>query len=494
MKRQAVVFFLNGQRCEVGTKQASMMLSEYLRTSGLTGTKVVCAEGDCGACSVLRLFPGFGSRTKQLYQPINSCITSVAQMDGSSLITIDSLAEEKEGSLHLTPAQESMVHSHASQCGFCTPGFVIALTGLVEKKLAEKNPTPSISIAEAKNCFTGNLCRCTGYQPIIDAATSLALSQCKHLTERFYSRAQERELREILEKPVHLEDETFSFYAPTQLRDAVHYLKKHPETRLIAAGTDLGVLINKRKLHISHFLSLHLIPELYEIKPLKLDGQSRLKVGARATLQELRQQVRTRIPELAQFIDIFASPQIKNVATLIGNLANASPIGETPPFLLATDAVIELIGPKGKRSVVIDEFFRGYRQTALKKAELITAVHFAIPGKLEKLSLRKISQRRDLDISAINAAFRLIWKDPKKRKIDTVRLAVGGMAATPVRLKQLEANLAGKTLDSATVEMATQLLASQSELTPLDDVRGTAAFRRVLLENLLRRFLMESMS
>ncbi|MBC7691826.1 MAG: FAD binding domain-containing protein [Methylotenera sp.] len=470
------------------------MLSDYLRYErGLVGTKVVCAEGDCGACSVLRLRPMASSKNlpqaaRNIYLPINSCITTVAQMDGSSLVTVEALASQTAG---LTPVQQAMVSSHGSQCGFCTPGFVMALTGLVEKKLCDGvKKGARCTPREAKNCLTGNLCRCTGYQPIIDAAVAIDLSKCASVKDQFYSLAQERELKKVLKDPVKFQNEHFSFFAPTTLKDAAAFLRRQPDARLIGAATDLGVVHNKGKIRLSKLLSLHLIPELYDVKKL---SPTRMTVGSRVTLSELRHFLKDKIPEFAKFLDLFASPQIKNLATLSGNVSNGSPIADTPPFLLIAQATIIVAGPRGKRSIPIEKFYLGYRKTALKPGEFISAIEFDLPKKTESLALYKVSQRKDLDISGVNAAFRITWSDAKKTKIREVRIALGGVGPTTLRLPRTEAALKGLTLKSDPNSMRLNEVVEilHSEMQPLSDLRGTSAFRRVLVENLFLKFFRE---
>ena len=347
---------------------------------------------------------------------------------------------------------------------------------------AKKNTAP-VTEKEAKNALTGNLCRCTGYQPIITAATTIELDRYQSVRKRFSSKAQEAELKKVIGQPLRLEHESFSFYAPLTLKEAVKYLAKHPDARLVGAATDLGVVHNKRKIRLQRLLSLHLVPELYRTEAKR----GRLRVGARVTLTELREAVKKSVPEFARFLDLFASPQIKNVATLVGNVGNASPIADTPPFLLAADAVVHVQGTKGKREIPIDEFYLDYRKTALKRGELISAIEFSLPEKQEKLGLFKASQRKDLDISGVNAAFRLRWG--KDETVKEARVALGGVAATPLRLKKTEAVLAGSKLSAETLERAVTTL--QAEIRPLSDLRGSASYRRVVAGNFLRRFASE---
>ncbi len=463
------------------------MLADYLRRrKSMPGTKVVCAEGDCGACTVLKA-PPFESASgkKRSYLPVNSCIIPVASLDGASLVTIDGLADRSAPH----PVQESMVKCHGSQCGFCTPGFVMALAGLVEKRIESGEIQKSIEAREAKNALTANLCRCTGYQPIIDAACSIPLNRCKSVRERHESKGTGSALGAAVKTSLLLKADEFEFFAPKTLDEAGRYLKKNADAKLMSGATDLGVLHNKRKQLLSKVLSLHLIPELYRIKK---SGRAKVHVGARVTLSVVRDFVKAGlIPELAGFLDLFASPQIKNQATLVGNLANASPIGDTPPFLLVAGTVVHtfngrVTGARRRRKIPIEEFFLGYRKTALVPGEFITAVEFEVPAAGEILSLRKVSQRKDLDISTVNAAFRLQW-DSKKQRIKKIRVAYGGVAATPVRLSKLERLMEGAM--PAHLDSGALVEALHAEITPLSDVRSSSAFRRVAAENLLLSFL-----
>lgn len=481
--RESVLFYINGERHELGPAHAGLMLADYLRyRRGLTGTKIVCAEGDCGACSVLRFFPGVGpgkAGRSPRFLPVNSCITTCAQLDGSSLVTVEGLG--RPGELH--PVQAAMKDCHGSQCGFCTPGFVVALAGLVEKKLARKES--GITSCEAKNATTGNLCRCTGYQPILEAAQAVRPAACESVSRRYYSAAQDRELRAALAKPLRLEGEGFALFAPRTLKEAAAYLARNKQARLLASATDLGVVANKGKLTLDHVVSLHLVPELYALE-VKKDVA---RVGARVSLAELRRRLAKAAPELARFLDLFASPQIKNIATLAGNVANASPIADTPPFLLLADAVVEVFGTKGKREVAARDFWVAYRKTALRPGELITAIRIPLPAASDRWALYKVSERKDLDISSVNAGLRV--RLAKDGAISLARVAYGGIAATPLRLRKTEAVLEGG--KPGPELLARALLSVQEEIAPLSDVRGSSAFRRVLAENLLRRFFREKL-
>jgi xanthine dehydrogenase small subunit len=474
--RNKIIFYLNGMRKEVGARESSLMLADYLRyDQGLTGTKIMCAEGDCGACSVLRLFPHARGVDTQNYLPINSCITLVAQLDGSSLVTVDAL--KKDNSLHA--AQKAMVDCHGSQCGFCTPGFVIALTGLVEEKISRQQT--SIGLQEAKNCMTGNLCRCTGYRPIINAALSIDLSDCESVKTRYYSQKQELALKLAFAESVLIEDDEFSFFAPKTINEALDYLKTHSHVRIIASGTDLGVVHNKRKDKLNKLISLHLIPELYQVNQESED----IVIGARVTHSEFRHFMKDQVPEFARYLDLFASPQIKNMGTVLGNIANASPIGDTPPPFLALEARAIIQGLQGIREIPLSDFFLAYRKTALKKDEILTHIKFKKPGDETSIRFYKYSNRKDLDISGINFAARIDWKDTEKTQIDKVVLAAGGVAPTPVRFHKTEELLKNK------FDLEAGLKELQNEIKPISDLRASSAYRRVLIENYYRRFFAE---
>lgn len=485
--RDFILFYLNGERRQVGTEQASMMLADYLRyDQALTGTKVVCAEGDCGACTVLRYFPHTETNPKEPHRfiAINSCISPVASLDGASLITVDALKNQEQ--LHET--QRSMMENHGSQCGFCTPGFVMALAGLTEKKIEQKQS--SISEADAKNALTGNLCRCTGYQAIIDAAKDIDLSKTEHLFPRFYNKQQATELAKAFAKEVLLKSEDYIFYAPKTLEDACNFLNEHPEAKILASGTDLGVVHNKRRSKLHYLLSLHLIPSLYEMKVTdNLNKDNEVSFGARVTFTDFRNILSDKLPELANYIDVFASPQIKNNATVIGNVCTASPIGDTPPVLLALESTIHLISSKGERRLPLSEFFLDYRKTAMQAGELVHKISFKIPSSHSTLRFYKNANRKDLDISAVNLAIKVDWKDKKKGVIEKAVIAAGGVAATTLRLNQTESKLAGQTIGPQLLEQICNDV--QLEFTPLSDLRASADYRRLVIENLLRRSFYE---
>jgi len=471
--RDFALVYINGVENKIKGPDLFMMLADFLRyQKNQTGTKIVCAEGDCGACSVLKL-DQHGN-----YVAINSCIINMAQLDGANIVTVEGLSHDEGKSL--SDVQQSIVDHHATQCGFCTSGFAVTLTALAEKGL--KFGQDRLQKKEVQNALTGNLCRCTGYTSLLEAGTDLQISKYESLKKRFTTKQILQSLKQNKKSPLLVKSDEVDFYAPTVMKDAVRFLTRNRQARIIAAGTDLGVLVNKGKLTYDKLLSLHLIEDLSKIK--KRSGK--VYVGAGVTLACLQEYLHQEVPEFFRFLELFASPQIKNVATLIGNIANASPIGDTAPFLLVMEARLYLQGPKGKRILPLEEFFLGYKKTALKTAEIIVGIEFKLPLKRELLCLKKASQRKHLDISTLNFAGSVGFD--RKGRVEKIRLAMGGIAPYPMRLKKVENFLEGKELNSAVLSQSAQIL--QEEISPISDLRGSSTFRRILAERYFREFLL----
>ena len=471
--RTSAVVVINGQRHEVSGEQAFMMLADYLRYScGLVGTKVVCAEGDCGACTVLRAsVKGLGSET---YEAINSCIVMMAQLDGCDIVTVEGLAPAGQ----MSPVQEAVARCHGSQCGYCTPGFVMAITACVQRS------GPQLDAQGVKNYLTGNLCRCTGYAPLIEATLQVDRAQHQTLSVRSDMRLA---LKSLVKKPLAIETETRKFFAPVTMAEAVRIKRRHSDARLIASATDLGVEMNKGKSAPQTFLSLHLIPELYRLKVTA----RQVSCGARVSLAELRRGCETILPELARNLNIFASPQIKNMATLVGNIANGSPIGDSLPFLLVSDAAVTVQGSRSTRLIPLRELYRGYRQLAIKADEIITSVQFQRLEARDGLRLYKVSQRRDLDIATVNAAFAFRLKPQAGGGwlVEEARIAFGGVGPLAIRCEDAEDALRSRLLNAAQIAIAQELI--QKAIAPLSDLRGSAAYRRVLAGQLFERYCSE---
>ncbi|MCF6299642.1 MAG: FAD binding domain-containing protein [Proteobacteria bacterium] len=478
-KRDYILVYLNGKRKEIRGKQAFMSLSDYLRYDNqLTGTKVVCAEGDCGACTVLVGSVIAGKPSKEItYKAINSCIIFMHSLDCSQIVSIEGLNENDRDTLH--PIQQSMVDCHGTQCGFCTPGFVMAISGMLEQKqhVCEK---------QARNYLTGNLCRCTGYQSIINSVLAIDTSEYKTIKSRYHSDAVHDDLLAAAQCQVTIKHEAQHFYQPTSIDMAVEILDK-TATCIHAAATDLGVQFNKGQLESQNALSLQLIPVLHEIE----FNNDYIRIGARVTFDQLQKSIKKPHPEFVKFLNIFASPQIKNNATLIGNIANGSPIGDALPFLMVMEARLVIQSTKSIRTSNITDFYTGYRQMNLADNELITYVEIPYKKPDTSLKLYKVSQRRDLDISCVSCAFKFQFNE--NDKLIDVAIALGGVAATVIRLPVIENQLTGLSRDELCQRDRYHAIAAKisHSIKPMSDVRGSEQFRKTLIANLYKKFITE---
>ena len=467
--RDSISFFLNGVKKTVSGADVFLPLSSYLRYEArLTGTKVVCAEGDCGACTVMiaKWTPG---QKQNRYESLNSCIAQTFAMDGASLVTVEALANENE----LSEVQNAFVRNFGGQCGFCTPGFVMAITSMLEVKAT---PTEQ----NAKNYLTGNLCRCTGYAPILKAALDVDPKKHVRLKIRFPQGESAN-----MNQPIMIQHKGCELYAATTIEEACAYKQKNPDVVLFSGSTDLGVQLNKGHLNPTKIMSLHLIEKLYERKI----ENAEVFVGAKVTLSELQALIAEKVPSLDQFLNIFASPQIKNAATLVGNLANASPIADLTPVLMSLDAQLEMMGTGGPKKVNLSDFYLGYKKTRLAADEIITGIRFKIPEKNRHIENYKISQRRDLDISAVNASFNL---QIENKKIISARVSLGGVAATTVRATAFENELCGQEFKNLDIPKLKKMLADSVQ--PLSDVRGSSEYRKILVGNLFEKYASEHLN
>lgn len=477
--RQSVLFYINEKRYEVFGKQTLMNLSDFLRyEQSLTGTKVVCAEGDCGACTVLKASVHELNRNRLVFKSVNSCIMPVLNLDGCQIVTVEGL--KKDSDLH--PVQKSMVDNFGSQCGFCTPGFVCAMVGLVEDSVLQKK---EITEKRTKNYLTGNLCRCTGYDPIVKSALAIDLKKVETLQERYHDAKKITELKIAVQKDVEIQIEGLKVFLPTTLKRALEIQKKFPSTKIVAGATDLGVMVNKGRFQYEAVMSLQNIDEMFEIKKVK----DFIVVPSRVTLTQFQKYLEKEFPEMERMLNIFASPQIKNSGTMVGNLVNASPISDTIPFLMVSDAQIEVRKAGGKRLIAIDDFFLGYKKLAIKPQEIVTAIHIPISKGKQISKLYKVSVRKDLDISAVTMAARLKLKG---RKIEEARLTFGGVGPTVARLKTIEKKWEGKDLTAELIRDASIELPQL--ISPLSDVRGSKEYRLLLCQNLIKKFADEIFS
>ncbi len=464
--RDFVLLHVNGVPHRIGGARAFQTVSRFLREDQrATGTKIVCEEGDCGACTVL-----IGRRENGglRYKAVNSCIQFVFQLDCAHIVTVEGLSPAGE----LTPVQEAMVRCHGAQCGYCTPGFIMAMAGM-----CEENAT------DARRALTGNLCRCTGYESIIKAASE-TVDQPK--IESLYPGAPIlAAIAEVEREPVAFDN----FAKPLDLASAIAFKREHPDTVIVQGATDFGVWRTKRNFTPAAVLSLDGIDGLADITvegdTLDVNGAT-LVAGGRVSLARFEETIRELVPSMTEIMDRFGSPQIKNAGTLAGNIANASPIADTLPFLFVTHASLELTGSDGARMVPIREFYLGYKKLDLRPDEIITRIHIPLPRDGETLRLYKISKRSHLDISTFTAA--MLMKRTNG-KVDSMRIAYGGVAPVVLRLTKTEEFLAGRPFKLDTFAAAGEI--AREEIAPISDDRGSREFRLQLAENILSRFYYE---
>jgi xanthine dehydrogenase molybdopterin binding subunit/xanthine dehydrogenase small subunit len=463
-----VLIYLNGKRIAIAGETAFSTLVEYLREQrGLVGTKIGCAEGDCGACTVLVGVPEDGTIR---YRPSASCIRPLYQLDGTHIVTIEGLTPVGGQS----PIQRAMIEHHGSQCGFCTPGFVVAMEAAFEHGAPADED-------DLRTGLAGNLCRCTGYVPILDAGMSVAADRAERqpLSSLYPSREMYEELAARGSAPLRIEASQRVFFRPHRLEDAVAFRARHPDSIIVSGGTELGVQRNKRGLEPTTILSLAGLGELAKISR---DGNV-LSVGANVTWRQLQAFSRDTLPEIHALTLRFGSPQIRNVATLVGNIAHGSPVADSLCLLLIVGAQLELIGARGTRRVGIDGFYRGPKQTVLAADEFITWVLIPLPPRDEIVKLYKISKRKEMDVSTFRAAIRVARKGDT---IGSAAIAYSGVGPTARRLPQTEAFLAGRPFSEATFREAGKR--ARAEVEPISDVRGSRDFRLQLAENVLLKF------
>ncbi len=478
--RDHLVFYINGKEQRVSGSQAFMPLSSYLRyVKQATGTKVVCEEGDCGACTVLI---GRLKGEEVSYKPLNSCIQFLYQLDCSHIVTVEGLKVDGQ----LNAIQESMVDCHGAQCGYCTPGFIVAMQSIYDKS-CEGPKTCEGKVTEqcVKDALTGNLCRCTGYESIIKAGMEVAANEMVSLHKLYPSAHMVETFKRQSKTPIYIEAEGRKFCNPIDVASAVEFKSKNPGTVIVSGGTDVCVNCNKRAYAPQSIMSLSNVEKMQELKVV--DGV--LHVCGKVTLTQLEEYVKDLIPELHRMLWVFGSPQIKNAGTLAGNIANASPIADTPPCLFVTNAEIGLTGTKGTRFVNMNNLYKGYKQLDMTADELISEIRIPIPKQDEVLKLYKVSKRKNLDISTFTAAM-LMRKSGNK--IESIRIAYGGVAAVILRLPKTEAFLTGKEISEDTFRAAGEI--ARGEITPISDVRGSSDFRYQLAENILLKFFHDFVS
>ena len=439
------------------------VLREDLRC---TAVKEGCASGDCGACTVAVAEAEEGGRLH--WRAINSCIRLAHSVEGMAVFTAEDIAGEG-GRLH--PAQRALLECHGSQCGFCTPGFVMSLFALHRQR-----DGAAVSRDEALHALSGNLCRCTGYRPILDAAQTMHHWPDVPLDESGLLQ-QLKLLAQDGRAPV--ADSASNFYAtPTTLSELLRLRAAHPQALIAAGTTDVGLWVTKQHRRFGQIIDVTRVTELRRIER----GAHSLSIGAAASLTEAFDALAESRPQLKPFFDRFAGLPVRESGTLGGNVANGSPIGDSMPLLIALGATLVLASTRGERTLPIEDFYLAYRKTALAPDEVLARIEVPQPTPHEWLRADKISKRFEDDISAVCLAVAL---QVENGVIHSVRIGAGGVAAVPARAIQTEAALAGQQCAEAIFDAAASVL--EAEFKPLSDMRASSAYRRAVLGNLLRR-------
>jgi xanthine dehydrogenase small subunit len=464
----AVHFLLNGEPRAEASAPPTMTVLDWLRTvARLTGTKEGCAEGDCGACTIVLARPGNGALR---YEAVNSCLMMLPQLDGCAVLTVEGLAEA-DRALH--PVQQAMVDTDATQCGFCTPGFVMAMFAF--RRSGE--PADDAHIHEA---LAGNLCRCTGYRSIVDACQRIAgESAAREADETASTSDALRRLPPCAE----YRSGRQRFLAPRSLDDLLDAVARYPDAIVLAGGTDLGLRVSKDREALPLVISTAAVRELDRVT----ETSDALEIGGAATYSSALPALDRHFPEFAALVRRIGSRQIRNLGTLAGNLATASPIGDTLPCLLALDATVTLRSHSGARTLAVDAFITGYRQTALAAGEVIETIRIPFLSAGERFATYKLSKRFDQDIATVVAAFRLTLRD---NKVVELRAAYGGMAPRVMPAASVERALVGRVWEPTSLDDVDVLLAR--DFTPISDHRGGAAYRLRAAAGLLRRLALET--
>ena len=468
MATQTIRFIRRGEVVSLTNVPPTRTLLEVLRDDlHCTGTKEGCGEGDCGACTVVLAEP----KGQQLeYRAINSCIRMAHSVDGMALWTAEDL-RAADGSLH--PVQQAMVDCHGSQCGFCTPGFVMSLFGMYQNQVLRGQ---TITRESAQHDLSGNLCRCTGYRPILDAAQQMGELPRVALDEDRLR----RQLRTISPAKA---PQAGDYLAPQTLAELLQARMDHPAAQIVAGCTDVGLWVTKMHMQFPQVLDVTRVKELQRVERYR----HHIAIGAAVTLTEAYAALVADRPHLQTFSQRFAGLPVRNSGTLGGNVANGSPIGDSMPLLIALGANVVLMSVRGHRELPLEQLYTGYRRNVMASDEVLAWIKVPRPRKNELLRVYKISKRFDDDISAVCLALQLHLD---QGQVSHASIGVGGVAATPVRARQTEAALQGQDWNQASVTQAMQTL--RQEFQPISDMRASAAYRTQVLGNLLQRFWLES--
>ncbi len=465
----AFEFTLNGKPVRVEAVSPNTTLLEFLRANGLTGTKEGCAEGDCGACSVALIERDVDG--KAAYRAVNSCLMPVCLLAGREVVSVEGVGCSKQPH----PVQRAMAEGYGAQCGYCTPGFICSLfEGYYRDDLHTHD--------DLDDQLSGNLCRCTGYRPIRDAAMAAFAERLAKNGNDVSAECLKNSAAKL--GAANYESDGEKFFRPTSLAELFQLLKANPDARLIAGATELGLEITKRYKKFSTLISIEAVVELAEIKSTATEW----RIGGAVTLTVIKDKLGAEFPMLNDMLRVFGSRQIRNRATMGGNIVTASPIGDSAPCLLALDAKVVLALESGERTLSINEFFLAYRKTELQTGEVLKAIiiprGISAVGLTRKAAWLKVSKRREMDISTVAGAF--VVDVDAQGVIRHARLGYGGVAAMPSRATKTEAALLGKVWGKGTVQSVLPIL--RTEFTPISDVRGTAEYRIGLITSLLEKF------
>ena len=467
MTSSIVKFIYKNKIVEINNPDSNETILNYVRTKlKKTGTKEGCAEGGCGSCTVVL---GELIENNITYKAINSCIAFVPSLEGKQLILVEDLISKDE----LHPVQKAMVNYHGSQCGFCTPGFVMSLFAMYKNYSSYKEDI-------IKDSIQGNLCRCTGYRPIIDAAKSLNkenkfdhFSKNKKITLSL--------LRKIKQRNITIINDNKKYFAPKSVDELKKILRQEPNSKLLSGGTDVSLIVTKERKDLNSLIYMNSINELNYIK----ENNSYIEVGATTPLINFESFVKKYFPDFSQILKRYGSVQIRNVCTIAGNIATASPIGDTLPLLLALDSQIVIKGKNKTQILPLNGFFISYRKTKLKKGQFIHSIRIPLLKK-NIFKAYKISKRIDDDISSVCASFNI---EINNNKIKKIKIAYGGMSSIPKRAVNCEKILLNSFLSNKTINKAKKFL--EKDFKPITDARASNKYRMEVAKNLLEKCFLE---